>query len=137
MLSPGTTPFPKEGIHFPEGFPGVSAAKETACNAGDPGLIPVLGGSPGEGMVYPLQYSLASLMAQMVKTLKGVPPLGSIPGSGRSPGEGNGNPLQAPCLAWGTPWTEEPGHGLQSMGSQRVVTNTFTFHFPEETFLGW
>ena len=135
MLSPGTTPFPKEGIHFPEGFPGVSAAKETACNAGDPGLIPVLGGSPGEGMVYPLQYSLASLMAQMVKTLKG--DLGSIPGSGRSPGEGNGNPLQAPCLVWGTPRTEEPGHGLQSMGSQRVVTNTFTFHFPEETFLGW
>ena len=42
-----------------------------------------------------------------------------IPGSGRSPGEGNGNPLQYCCL--GIPWTEEPG-GLQSMGSQRVMT---------------
>ena len=129
VLSSWTTPFPKEGI------PGGSAAKETACNAGDPGLIPVLGRSPGEGVGYPLQYSLASLMAQMVETLKG--DLGSIPGSGRSPREGNGNPLQAPCFAWGTPWTEEPGHGLQSMRSQRVETNTFTFHFPEETFLGW
>ena len=69
MLSPWTTPFPKEGIHFPEGFPGGSAAKETACNAGDPGLIPVLGGFPGEGMGYPLQYSLASLKAQLVKKL--------------------------------------------------------------------
>ena len=117
------------------GFLDSSADKESACSAGDPSLIPRLERSPGEGMGYPLQYSLASLMAQMVKTLKG--DLGSIPGSGRSPGEGNGNPLQAPCLAWGTPWTEEPGRGLQSMGSQRVVTNTFTFHFPEETFLGW
>ena len=32
---------------------------------------------------------------------------GSIPGSGRSPGEGNSNPLR--ILAWGIPWTEEPG----------------------------
>ena len=37
---------------------------------------------------------------------------GSIPGSGRSPGKGNGNPSS--ILAWGIPWTEEPG-GLQSM----------------------
>ena len=32
-----------------EGFPGGSAGKESACNAGDPGLIPGLGRSPGEG----------------------------------------------------------------------------------------
>ena len=31
------------------GFPGVSDGKESACNAGDPGLIPGLGRSPGEG----------------------------------------------------------------------------------------
>ena len=31
------------------GFPGVSDSKESACNAGDPGLIPGLGRSPGEG----------------------------------------------------------------------------------------
>ena len=38
-------------------FPGDSAGKESACNAGDQGLIPGLGGSPGEGNGYPLQYS--------------------------------------------------------------------------------
>ena len=32
-------------------------SKETTCNAGDPGLIPGLGRSPGEGKGYPLQYS--------------------------------------------------------------------------------
>ena len=39
--------------------------KNLACNAGDPGLIPGLGRSPGEGVGYPLQYSWASLVAQL------------------------------------------------------------------------
>ena len=39
------------------GFPCGSAGKEPACNAGDPGLIPGLGRSPGEGNENPLQYS--------------------------------------------------------------------------------
>ena len=39
------------------GFPGGSAGKESACNAGDLGLIPGLGRSPGEGKGYSLQYS--------------------------------------------------------------------------------
>ena len=39
------------------GFPGGSAGKESACNAEDPGSIPGLGRSPGEGKGYPLQYS--------------------------------------------------------------------------------
>ena len=38
-------------------FPGGSAGKESACNAGDLGSIPGLGRSPGEGVGYPLQYS--------------------------------------------------------------------------------
>ena len=38
-------------------FPGGSDGKESACNAGDPGLIPGLRRSPGEGSGYPLQYS--------------------------------------------------------------------------------
>ena len=36
------------------GFPGGSDGKESAWNAGDPGLIPKLGRSPGEGNGYPL-----------------------------------------------------------------------------------
>ena len=39
------------------GFPGGSADKESARNAGDLGLIPGSGRSPGEGKGYPLQYS--------------------------------------------------------------------------------
>ena len=39
------------------GFPGGSDSKESAWNAGDPGWIPGLGRSPGEGNGYPLQYS--------------------------------------------------------------------------------
>ena len=49
------------------GFPGSSAGKKSTCNAGDPGLTPELGRSPGEGIGYLLQCSWASLVAQLVK----------------------------------------------------------------------
>ena len=39
------------------GFPDSSVGKEPICNAGDPGSIPGLGRSPGEGKSYPLRYS--------------------------------------------------------------------------------
>ena len=77
-------------------FPGDSDGEESAYNySGDPGSIPRLGTSPVEGIGYPLQYSWASFVVQLVKN----PPvmqvdLGSIPGLGRSRGEGKGYPLQ-------------------------------------------
>ena len=40
-----------------KGFPDRSVCEESTCNEGDPGLIPGLGKSPGEGKGYPLQYS--------------------------------------------------------------------------------
>ena len=40
-----------------QGFPDSSAGKESACNAGDLGVIPGLGRTPGEGKGYPPQYS--------------------------------------------------------------------------------
>ena len=49
------------------GFPDSSAGKESTCNAGDPNSIPRSGSSPGEAIGYPVQYSWASLVAQMVK----------------------------------------------------------------------
>ena len=49
------------------GFPDSSVGKESACNAGDPGLISGSGRSLGEGIGYPSQYSWASLVAQLVK----------------------------------------------------------------------
>ena len=47
-------------------LPDSSVGKESACNAGDLGSIPELGRTPGEGKGYPLQYSWASLVAQLV-----------------------------------------------------------------------
>ena len=47
----------------------ISVCKESACNAGDPGLIPDWGRFPGEGIGYPFQYSWAFLVAQLVKNL--------------------------------------------------------------------
>ena len=49
------------------GFPGSSAGHESTCNAGNPSSIPGLGRSVGRGIGYPLQYSWASLVAQLVK----------------------------------------------------------------------
>ena len=59
------------------GFPSSS----TACNTGDPSLIPGLGRSAGEGIGYPLQYSWASLVAQLVKNPPAMPEtwVGKIP----------------------------------------------------------
>ena len=48
-------------------FPDSLVGKESTCNSGDPDSIPGSGRSPGEGIVYPLQYTWASLVAQLVK----------------------------------------------------------------------
>ena len=50
-----------------EAFPDSSVGKESAHIAGDPSLIAELGRSTGEGIGYALQYSWASLVAQLVK----------------------------------------------------------------------
>ena len=72
-----------------------SVGKECACNAGDPGFTLGLGRSAGEGIGYPLQYSQASLVAQLVNNL---PTMREIRvqslGWERSPEEGKGYPLQ-------------------------------------------
>ena len=52
-----------------KGFPGGSDGKESTCHAGDPGSIPGSERSPGEGNGYPLQYSWASLVVQLVKSV--------------------------------------------------------------------
>ena len=58
------------------GFPDSSVGTESACNAGDPGSIPGSGRSTGEGIGYPLQYSWASFVAQLVKNPPGFDPWG-------------------------------------------------------------
>jgi len=98
------------------GFPGSPAGKESACNAGDPGLIPGSGRSPGEVIGYPLQYFGASLVAQMVKNPPSVWETWVQSLSWEDPLE-EGMATHSSILAWRIPWTEEPGR-LQSMGSQ-------------------
>ena len=51
------------------GLPDSSVGKDSACNAGDPGSVPMSGRSAREGIGYPLRYSWASLVAQLVKNL--------------------------------------------------------------------
>ena len=82
------------------GFSDSSVGKQSTCNAGDASSIPGSRRSAAEGIGYPLQYSWASLMAQLFKNLPAVRAgnlcrveLGSIPGLGRSPGEEKGYPL--------------------------------------------
>jgi len=58
-------------------FSGGSAGKESACNVGDLGLNPGLGRSPGEGMVYPHQYSglknsMGCIVLEFAKSLTGL-----------------------------------------------------------------
>ena len=96
------------------------ADKESACQARNTGVTSGSGRSPGEGIGYPLQYSWASLVAQLIKNLPAkqetqVQPLGQE------------DPLEkemvthSSILAWEISWTEESG-GLQSMRLQRSQT---------------
>ena len=79
--------------------PNSSACKESACDAEDPSLILGSGRSPGEGIGYPLQYSWASVVAQLVKN----PPARQetwVWSLGREDPlkKGIANPLQYSCL---------------------------------------
>ena len=104
------------------GFPHSSVDKESACNAGDLGLIPGLGRSAREGIGYPLQYSWASLVAQL---LKNPPAMWEtwVQSLGWEDSLEKGKATQSRILAWRIPWT------IQSMGSQRVRHEWVTFTF--------
>ena len=86
------------------GFPGSSAGKESTCNGGDPGSIPGSGRSIEEGIGYPLQYSWASLLAQLVKNLPAMQEIwvGSL--GWEDPLE-KGKATHASILAWRIPST--------------------------------
>ena len=95
------------------GFPDSSVGKESTYNAGDPGSIPGWGGSPGEGVGYPLQCSWGSLVAQLVQN----PPATWetwVQSLGWEDALEKGKATHSSILAWRIPWTVWP------MGSQRV-----------------
>ena len=82
----------------------VKKKKKSACNAGDPGLIPGSERSPGEGIGYPLQYSWASLVVQLVKNLPVMPEtwVGSL--GWEDPLE-KGKAAYSSIQVWRIPWT--------------------------------
>ena len=86
------------------GFPDSSVGKESDCNAGDPGSIPGSGRSAGEGIGYPLQYSRASLAAQLVKNLLAMCET-RIQFLGWEDALEKGKAAQSSILAWRIPWT--------------------------------
>ena len=85
-------------------FPGSSAGKESACNAGDPCLIPGLGRCTGGWIDYPLQYSWASLVAQLVKNLPTMQETWVRSLGWEDPLE-KGTATHSSILAWRIPWT--------------------------------
>ena len=86
------------------GFPVSSAGKESTCNAGDPSLIPGSGRSAGEGVGYPLQYSWASFVAQLVKNPPAVWETW-VPSLGWEDPLEKGKATHSSVLAWRIPWT--------------------------------
>ena len=98
-----------------------SHGREATCNAGDLGSIPGSGRSPGEGIGDPFQYSLASLVAQMVKNLPAMQKTWVLSLGWEDPLE-EGTATHSSILAQRIPWTEEPDR-LQSMGLQRIRYN--------------
>ena len=99
-------------------FSSGSAGKESACNAEDPGSISELERSPGERIGYPLQYSWAFLLAQMVKNLPAMQKT-LVQSLGWEDPLEKGTVTHSSILAWRIPRTEDHG-GLQYMGSQRI-----------------
>ena len=91
-------------LYHTEGFPHSSVGKESACNAEDSGSIPGSGSSTGEGIGYPLQYSWASLVAQLVKN---PPAMGEtwVWSLGWEDPLEKGKATHSCVLAWRSPWT--------------------------------
>ena len=107
---------------FNTGAPGGSDGKESACSVGDLGSIPGLGRSPGEGIGYPLQYSWASLVAQLVKNLPAVWETWVQSLGWEDPLE-KGRATHSSILAWRIPWT------ISSPWGHKELDTTVVFHF--------
>ena len=91
------------------GFSDSSVGRESTCSAGDPSSIPGLGRCAGEGIGYPLQYSWASLVAQLVKNLLAMWETW-VQSLGWEDLLEKGRVTHSSILAWRIPWTTV--HGL-------------------------
>ena len=103
-------------------FPGSSAGKESACNARDPGLIPRLGRSAGEGTPTLVFLGFPGGSTGKESTCN-EGDLGSVPGLGSSPGEGKAYPFQHSDLENSMDCIVQ---GFAKSGTQ---LSNFQFHF--------
>ena len=111
-------------------FPDSSVGKVSAYNAGDPGSIPGLGRPTGQGIGYPLQYSWASPVAQLVKNSPAMWETWVWSLGWKDPLE-KGKVTHSSILDWRILWI------VLSMGSQRVGHDwvIFAFHFHSGKFI--
>ena len=86
------------------GFPHSSVGKEFTCNAGNPSSPPGSERSAGEGTGYPLQYSWASLVPQLVKNLPAMWETW-VRSLGWEDPLKKGKATHSSTLAWRIPWT--------------------------------
>ena len=87
------------------GFPHSLVGKESTCNAGDPSSMPGSGRSAGEGKGYPLEYSWASLVAQLVTNPPVMQETWVRSLGGEDPLE-KGKATHSSIVAWRIPWTK-------------------------------
>ena len=121
-------------IHYFFVFPGISVGKESTCTAEDPGLIPGLGRSAEEGIAHPLQYSWASLLAQLVKNPPAMQETWVRSLGCEDPLE-KGTATHSSILAWRThPWVHKESNMTEQLSISLVhdeyltsMANT-TFH---------
>ena len=109
-------------FYYYQGFPGGSTGKASACNEGDPGLTPGSGRCPGEETGCPLQYSWASLVAQLLKNPTAMWETW-IRSLGWEDSLEKRMAIHSSILTWTVPWA------IQWMGSQKVRHNWVTFIF--------
>ena len=128
------------------GFLG-STDKESICNAGDPGLIPGSGRSPGEGIGYPLPIFWGFPGGSAGKELTcHAGNLGLIPELGRSPWEGNNYPLQysglensTDCIVHGVAksWTQLSNFHIHKFAPALLICYFWRFLFVIRTQQVW
>ena len=107
----------------PGSFPDSSVGKESTCKPEDPSSIPGSGRSSGEGIGYLLPYSLAFLVAQLVKNLPTMQETWVRSRVGKIAGEGKGCPLQYSGL-------ENPMDcTVQRVTKSKTRLSDFHFHF--------
>ena len=85
-------------------------------------MIPGLGRFAGEEIGYPLQYSWASLVAQLVKNLPAIQETW-VQSLGREDSPEKGKATHSSILAWRSPWT------IQSIGVSKSRIQLSNFHF--------